>query len=153
MKHFALALCLALTSTALAAKAPHTTQLREAGNDGRTSEVERVGDSVFLYQPSELNCDPNGDEETPCLAKQDHWQSLCFLADASTACSEIKSLFIKSSELLVNDGAEEDVQLVSCNMEYEGTIPTITYDLISGHGGPNVRVKGKMIPMCPIFIP
>ncbi|RYZ47382.1 MAG: hypothetical protein EOP07_27005 [Proteobacteria bacterium] len=110
---------------------------------------ERVEDSVFYYRADDINC-LSDDEETPCLAKEDKWTSICFQGDIEDVCPQMKSLFEKSDEQLMYDGAEESVQLTSCSSETGITV--LSYDLISFHGGPNVAVKDKMIAMCPIFV-
>lgn len=109
----------------------------------------RVEDSVFAYSSDEIVCSSD-DEETPCLAKEDKWTTICFQGDLEDVCPQIKSLFEISDEQLLNDGAEESVQLKSCSSETGITV--VSYDLISFHGGPNVAVKDKMIAMCPIFV-
>ncbi len=109
----------------------------------------QVGDSVFNYTVDEINCEAD-DEETPCTATVDHWQTVCFKGDIEGVCPAFKKLVKKSDKILIDDGAEEYIELKSCSTE--SGIPVLTLDLISGHGGPNVEVKDKMIPMCPIFV-
>jgi hypothetical protein len=110
-----------------------------------------VGDSVFHYAAKDIECDENADEETPCLAKpfEDKWQTVCFQGDPQLVCPAFKELFRISDEILMDGGAEESVELNACVLD--NGIHTLTYTLWSGHGGPNVKVKNKLIPMCPIF--
>ena len=112
--------------------------------------VTQVGDSVFWYKSSEIECDPKADKETPCLAKVDHWDNVCFKGPMENVCSALDALFKDSREQLMNDGAEEDVELLSCSID--SGVPTVSYNLWSFHGGPNVVVKDKWILMCPIFV-
>lgn len=112
--------------------------------------AEQVGDSVFYYVPKDLECDPSADEEEPCLAKVDHWQTVCYKGDMEKVCSAFDKLFAQSSDSLLHSGAEEDVEMLSCGTDTG--IVTLSYNLISGHGGPNVQVKDKLVPMCPIFV-
>jgi len=108
-----------------------------------------VGDSVFYYEPEELICGPNADQETPCLATVDHWETICFKGDLEDVCPAFEKLFNASSEQLLESGAEEDVELLNCSSETGITI--LSFNLISYHGGPNVLIGDKLIPMCPIF--
>jgi len=146
MKMF-ITLALALSPSLAAASPAPSAQLFDA-LDNKLVPSTRVEDSVFYYKNSELTCEAN-DEETPCLATNDHWNSICFKGDIEAVCSEFSKLFGKSSEQLISNGAEENVELTSCSSKTGITI--LSYDLMSFHGGPNVTVKDKMIPMCPIF--
>ena len=152
MKCFAislsLALCLSAGAQANTLETPKASLYEVSPHD--LTAATQVGDSVFYYEPSELACDSEGDEETPCLATVDHWETVCFKGATDGVCSEFTKLFTVSSQMLIDNGAEEDVQLLSCSTD--SGIPIVNFDLISYHGGPNVLIKDKMIPMCPISI-
>lgn len=158
MKHLSIALCVAtLACSSLSFANPVTLESKAQPKSATLFDIidnelvssTRVEDSVFLYESKDINCDENADEETPCLAIEDKWTSVCFEGPGENVCAQMESLFKSSDEQLMNDGAEEAVELTSCS--YETGIPVISYNLISGHGGPNVRVQGKMIPMCPLW--
>jgi hypothetical protein len=156
MKRFSIAICaitLSLSGFAFSATHPVASKVKKAQlfdiTNNELVASTRVEDSVFTYTADEITCDENGDEETPCVAKADHWTSICFKGDIEKVCSEMKKLFRSSDAQLMNDGAEESIQLKSCSSE--SGITVLSYDLISGHGGPNVSVQDKMIAMCPIF--
>ncbi|MBC7533497.1 MAG: hypothetical protein H7318_18150 [Oligoflexus sp.] len=106
-------------------------------------------DSVFGYTSEEITCDENADEETPSLAQADHWTSICFQGAIENVCKQMKKLFENSDKELLNGGAEEAIELTICSSQ--SGITVLSYNLISGHGGPNVRVQDKMIAMGPIW--
>ncbi len=148
--------CLGLMSLMIAGVAQASMQQENAPRqvlfeiqDNELVPLAQVGDSVFFYEEDELLCDQPADEEAPCLATVDHWENVCFQGEYEEICPAFARLFAASSQKLLEEGAEEDVTLLSCGTETY--VPLLTFVLTSYHGGPNVLVKDKLIPLCPIF--